>query len=200
MSNSKKIKKIGLGLFLTCALFFGALQLSKALFSDVETLSNNTAGAASVNLKLAGQDPTQYSFSVPNLIPGETAGTAVAVTDIGTGADFNENLYIGLVVTESGEGVNTEAETDIEGVGELADCLMMRVSYLDMANHEVEVQPYTSFTQLQTMFIDEQNFSPLDDLLQTTTVNLKLDFNADACGNEAMGDTVAFDLNFYYEQ
>ena len=92
MSNSKKIKKIGLGLFLTCALFFGALQLSKALFSDVETLSNNTAGAASVNLKLAGQDPTQYSFSVPNLIPGETAGTAVAVTDIGTGADFNENL------------------------------------------------------------------------------------------------------------
>jgi len=96
--------------------------------------------------------------------------------------------------------VNTEAETYIEGVGELADCLMMRVSYLDMANHEVEVQPYTSFTQLQTMFIDEQNFSPLDDLLQTTTVNLKLDFNADACGNEAMGDTVAFDLNFYYEQ
>jgi hypothetical protein len=50
------------------------------------------------------------------------------------------------------------------------------------------------------MFIDEQNFSPLDNLLQTKIVNLNLDFSADACGNEAMGDTVSFDLNFYYEQ
>lgn len=200
MSKNKKIKKFGLGLLLTGALFFGALQFSKALFSDVETLQNNTAGAASVNLKLGGEDPAQFSFSVPNLIPGETAGTSIAVSDIGTGADFNENLYIGLVVTESGEGVNTEAETDIDGVGELADCLMMRVSYLDLANNEVEVQPYTSFAELQTMFIDEQNFSPLDNLLQTKIVNLNLDFSADACGNEAMGDTVSFDLNFYYEQ
>ena len=200
MSKNRKLKKIGLGLFLTCTLFFGALQLSRALFSDVETVNDNTAGAASVNLKLAGQDPTQFSFSVPNLIPGETAGTTVAVSDIGTGADLNENLYIGLVVTESSEGVNTEAETDIEGDGELADCLMMRVSFLGLDNNEVEVQPYTSFAQLQTMFIDEQNFSPLDNLLQTKIVNLKLDLSADACGNEAMGDTVTFDLNFYYEQ
>jgi hypothetical protein len=76
----------------------------------------------------------------------------------------------------------------------------MRVSYLDLANNEVEVQPYTSFSELQSMFIDEQSFSLLDELLQITTVNLSFDFSADACENDAMGDTVAFDLNFYYEQ
>lgn len=200
MSKNKKLKKWALGLLLTGALFFGALQLSKALFSDMETLKDNTAGAASVNLKLGGQDPTQVSFSIPNLIPGEIVRSKVGVTDSGTGADYNENLYIGLVVTDSDEGVNTEAETDTEGDGELAECLMMRVSYLDLNNEEVEVQPFTSFPQLEGMFIDEQNFSSLDDLLQITTVNLDFDFSADACGNEAMGDTVTFDLNFYYEQ
>jgi len=200
MSKNKKLQKLGLGLVLTAVLFFGALKLSKALFSDVETLQNNTAGAASVNLKLGGQDPTQVSFDIPNLIPGEPIRSMIAVSDIGTGADYNENLYIGLVVTDSDEGVNTEAETDIEGDGELADCLMMRVSYLDEASNEVEVQPYTSFPELETLFIDEQNFSPLDDLLQTKIVNLNFDFSADACDNAAMGDAVAFDLNFYYEQ
>ena len=200
MSKNKKIKKGLLGLLLTAALLFGALHLSKALFSDVETLKDNTAGAASVNLKLGGQDPTQVSFHIPNLIPGVPVGSTIAVSDIGTGADFNENLYIGLVVTDSDEGINTEAETDTEGEGELADCLMMRVSYLDSANNVVEVQPYTSFPVLQEMFIDEQSSSPLDNRLQTTIVNLSFDFSADACDNAAMGDTVTFDLNFYYEQ
>ncbi len=200
MSKNKKIKKLGLGLLLTIAMVFGALRLSKALFSDVETLKDNTAGAASVNLKLAGQDPTQVKFSLPNLIPGVPASATVGVTDIGTGSGFNENLYIGLVVTDSDEGVNTEAESDIDGEGELDDCLMMRVSYKDLGGNVVEVQPYTLFSELENIFIDEENRSPLDNLLQNTTVNLTFDFSADACGNEAMGDTVTFDLNFYYEQ
>ncbi len=199
MSKRKNIRKLVLGVFVASALVFGALHLSRALFSDVETLKDNTAGAASVNLMLGGQDPTQVSFNMPNIIPGEPQRSSIAVTDIGTGADFNENLYIGLVVTDSDEGINSEAETDTEGEGELADCLMMRVSYMDGAN-EVEVQPYTSFPVLEGMFIDEENFSPLDNRLQITSVNLNLDFSADACGNEAMGDTVTFDLNFYYEQ
>lgn len=200
MSKNKKIKKLGLGFLLTMALVLGALRLSKALFSDVETLKDNTAGAASVNLRLGGQDPTQVKFSFPNLIPGVPVSSMVAVTDIGTGADFNENLYIGLVVTDSDEGVNSEAETDTTGEGELDDCLMMRVSYKDLGGNIVEVQPYTLFSELENIFIDEDSFSPLDNLLQITTVNLTFDFSADACGNEAMGDTVTFDLNFYYEQ
>jgi hypothetical protein len=199
MSKKINIKKIVLGFLLTSALVFGGIHLSKALFSDVETLKDNTAGAASVNLRLAGEDPTQVSFNMPNIIPGEPERSSIAVTDIGTGADFNENLYIGLVVTDSDEGINSEAETDTEGDGELADCLMMRVSYMD-GDNEVEVQPYTSFPVLEGMFIDEQNFSPLDNRLQVVSVNLNLDFSADACGNEAMGDSVTFDLNFYYEQ
>jgi hypothetical protein len=185
MSKKKNIKKLVLGAVMASALVFGALRLSRALFSDVETLRDNTAGAASVNLRLAGQDPTQVSFNMPNIIPGEPQRSSIAVTDIGTGADFNENLYIGLVVTDSDEGINTEAETDVEGDGELDDCLMMRVSYMD-GDNEVEVQPYTSFPILEEMFIDEQNFSPLDNRLQITSVNLNLDFSADACGNEAM--------------
>ena len=200
MSKNIKIKRGLFGLLLTAAFLFGALHLSKALFSDVETLKDNTVGAASVNLKLGGQDPTQVSFQMPNLMPGAPVRSIIAVTDIGTGADFNENLYIGLVVTDSDEGINTEAETDTEGDGELADCLMMRVSYLDGSSNEIEVQPYTSFPDLEAMFIDEQSFSPLDTRLQTTTVNLNFDFSADACDNAAMGDTVTFDLNFYYEQ
>jgi hypothetical protein len=199
MSKKKNIKKIIIGTLTATALVFGALQLSRALFSDVESLQNNTAGVASVNLKLGGQDPTQVSFNMPNIMPGVPDRATIAVTDIGTGADFNENLYIGLVVTDSDEGVNSEAETDTEGDGELDDCLMMRVSYMDGVN-EVEVLPYTSFPVLEEMFIDEENFSPLDNRLQTTSVNLNFDFSADACGNEAMGDNVTFDLNFYYEQ
>ncbi|NLG06410.1 MAG: hypothetical protein GX559_01785 [Candidatus Pacebacteria bacterium] len=200
MSKNKKIKKLSLGLVLTIVLLFGALRLSKALFSDVETLQDNTAGAASVNLQLGGKDPTVVKFSFPNLIPGVPVSSTVGVTDIGTGADFDENLYIGLVVTDSDEGTNTEAETDITGEGELDDCLMMRVSYKDLGGNMVEIQPYTLFSELENIFIDEENFSALDDLLQITTVNITFDVSADACGNEAMGDTVTFDLNFYYEQ
>ncbi len=200
MSKNKKFKKWGLSLLLVLVLILGTLSLSRALFSDVETLQNNTVGAASVNLRLGGEDPTQFSFSMPNLMPGVPARSTIAVTDIGTGADFDENLYISLIVTSNDEGINSEAEGNIDGEGELANCLMMRVSYLDLANNEVEVLPYTTFSQLENIFIDEQNFSPLDSLLQITTVNLDFDFSADNCANDAMGDTLAFDLDFYYEQ
>ena len=195
----KSTRKIIAALILVAGLGLGAFQASRALFSDVETLSNNTAGAATVNLKLAGEDPTQVHFDLPNIMPSQPQRASIAMTDIGSGADYQENLYVGLVVTDSDEGLNSEAETDVEGEGELDDCLMLRVSYLDAGN-EVEVLPYTSFPDLANVFIDEQANSALDALLQTKTVNLNFDFSADACGNEAMGDGLAFDLVFYYEQ
>lgn len=192
-------KKIALGAAIIAGLGAGGLTLSQALFSDLETLESNTAGAATVNLKLGGEDPTQIHFDLPNIMPSVPQRASISVTDIGTGADFNENLYIDLLVTDSDEGVNSEAETDIEGEGELDDCLMVRASYLDGGN-EIEVMPYTSLTDLESTFIDEQSQSDLDNAIQLGTINLDFDFSADACGNEAMGDNIAFDMLFYYEQ
>lgn len=199
MSQKKIIKKIILGGLLFSSLTLGGLKLSQALFYDVETLASNTAGAATVNLKLGGEDPTQIHFNMPNLIPGVPVRSSIGMTDIGTGADFTENLYIDFILTDSDEGVNSEAETDTEGEGELDDCIMIRASYLDGAN-EIEVMPYTTLANLAGSFIDEESNSSLDQALQIRTVNLNLDFSADACDNAAMGDNIAFDLAFYYEQ
>jgi len=199
MSQKKNLKKIAIGAVLFSSLSLGGLKLSRALFSDVETLSSNTVGAATVNLKLGGEDPTRIHFDMPNLIPGVPVRSSIGMTDIGTGADFTENLYIDFVLTDSDEGVNSEAETDTEGEGELDDCIMIRASYLE-GGVEQEVMPYTSLADLSGTFIDEQSNSALDQLLQIKTVNLDLDFSADACDNAAMGDNIAFDLDFYYEQ
>lgn len=199
MSQKKILNKIVLGALLFSSLTFGGIKLSQALFSDVETLATNTAGAATVNLKLGGEDPTQIHFDMPNLMPGAPVRSTIGMTDIGTGSDFTENLYIDFILTGSDEGVNSEAETDAEGEGELDDCIMIRASYLDGAN-EIEVMPFTSLADLTGTFIDEASNSLLDQALQISTVNLNLDFSADACDNAAMGDNIAFDLAFYYEQ
>ena len=198
--SKKFIKKVVLGAITLSALGFGSLKLSQALFSDVETLENNTAGAATVNLQLAGQDPTQVHFDLPNIMPGSPQSTSIGMTDIGTGSDFNENLYIDFVVTDSDEGINSEAETDIEGEGELDDCLMLSASFINDEAIEVEVLAPTLISDLASSFIDEQSGSALDNLLQSRTVNLDFEFSADNCGNEAMGDNIAFDMLFYYEQ
>jgi len=199
MSN-KFIKQAALSLVVVSALALGSVKLSQALFSDTETLVNNTAGAASVNLQLAGQDPTQVQFNLPYIMPGAPQTASIGMTDTGTGPDFNENLYIDFVLTDSDEGENVEAETDTDPTkGELDECVMLRASYThDGVEHEV--LPYSYLSDLQGTFIDEQSGSDLDNLLQTTTVNLDFEFSADNCDNAAMGDTFAFDMIFYYEQ
>ena len=101
----------------------------------------------------------------------------------------------------SSEGENVEGETDTEGEGELDECVTIAFSYISPATGDrLAVYAPVTLNSLTGFSFDQLASSSLDGFLVDNTIDLDIDFNADACGPEAMGDYFTMEMNMYYEQ
>ena len=184
-------------LILTTILSLGVYGIAQAFFTDTEESYANPVQASTINLQVGDSDPSVYSFSFPNVFPGQTFETE---TNIANTSNLPGNFWIEIGGSNSQEGENPEGETDTEGEGELIDCADVRLSFVDDVGQEVVVfdsMPLTSY--LRTYDYAEVN-SAVDEMVNMSTAKMKVQMRIDNCGKESMADSFDIDMVFHLDQ
>lgn len=190
------MKKIFLAILIALGLSLGVITVAKALLTDTETSMGNTVRGASLNLKVGDNDPTTYSFSFDNIAPGEVWQSWSSIESTGS---ISGNFWLDLAVSNSGEGDNPEAETDILGDGELESCAEIKMGFFDPQGAETLLFDFTPVAAAVGSH-DQLVGSVIDALIEAGATNFNIEMRTDACGNEAMGDQFDVDLIFYLDQ
>mgnify|MGYP006282843821 CR=1 FL=1 len=157
-----------------------------ALFSDEETSSGNVVQAGTLDLKVGNQNPVSASFTVDDLKPGESGGPHhIPLTNSGS---LNGYLNFALVGSNH-EGINTEAETDTEGKGDLGDVLEVTFT----------IDGKTASGTFNEVFnsVYDVDISLDSGDTKTATVSWHLPSSA---GNEIQGDKVVADVVAFLHQ
>lgn len=195
-----KIKQVTLSLLIIFLTVLAATKASRALFSDAE-LSQNTIALGTLNLQVGQEDPAVIDLDFSNIVPGETKSFEAQILNTG---GINGNFWFEPEVTNStegdpNEGGNPEAETNIEGEGELDDCVRLRVSFTDPENDPVKVIDLALLTILDESYEAEAN-TVVDQMINDGHATMKIEADTANCSNHAMGDTVDLNLLFHLDQ
>jgi len=79
----KIMKRIIISLCIIAATAGLALGATSAFFNDKELSSSNKFTAGTIDISVDGQNPWVESFSLENVLPGESASSTVTITNVG---------------------------------------------------------------------------------------------------------------------
>ena len=146
-----------------------------------------------IDLELGGEGAT--SWSIPAVMPCQSGTKTITLHNAGS---EDGSVIIWLSNIQSSEGANPEPETDISDVngGELDDNLLLGLSA--SSGLSPNPRPPTQIINFpQSAAASNIIINPLD---SGDTVTLTWDWKLPCeTGNEAQGDIVSFDINFYLE-
>lgn len=154
-----------------------------AAFSDVETSTDNTFTAGTLDLKVEGADAIT-SVSIENVCPGDSEETEVDVQNYGT---ISGDLTLNITDVVNDGGVYTEAE-GTDNTGDLGDNLIIVIE------HDSEEK----FNGTLSNFNNPLDLGPLDGG-EEKDFDVKYIVPEDV-GNEIQGDEVTFDLELHLDQ
>lgn len=202
------MNKILLSLLTISLVAVVAVSATRAYFFDTETSTGNSFTAGTLDLKVDGaDDPIPAKISVPTMKPGGSGSVIIALHNDG-------NIDGGVLVKNTGvtnsEGDNPEPETDKTEPGDLGGALITSIKYDADNDGTFEVSPWPgSGTGSVFPTLDSQSgemfgslFGPTDmPLAKGDTRNMEISWEIPTgTGNEIMGDTASFALEFHLEQ
>jgi predicted ribosomally synthesized peptide with SipW-like signal peptide len=190
-----------------------------AYFSDVETSTDNTFTAGTLNLEVGVNDPTTANITVSNLKPTDTGNAANWLT-VNSGS-ISGNLTIAISAITNDENTLTEPEIDAgdntPAAGELGTYLKVAV-WLDMdkdgnwnagdillnsngtttTNSGADPLTYDYLDQYDSETYTEvvDAMAPADDF----DFMVDYDFPSDANDNRAQSDISSFTITFTLNQ
>jgi len=169
-----------------------------AAFSDQESSKQNELTAGVLDLQLGNSDT--YILRFNNEEPLAPGSDGAVETAIGNAGDVDGNFYVTVTLANDSEGDNPPPETDIEGDGELDNCVDVRATL----SNATETATAVLFDWIRADQLhepgetwDEDSGTAVDDLINAGDAFLTIEWRVDReCGNEMMGDV--FDLNFSF--
>ncbi|MBD3250221.1 MAG: hypothetical protein GF381_01445 [Candidatus Pacebacteria bacterium] len=189
-----KIKQITLSLIIIFVTVAGAVSASRALFTDTE-LSAKTISMGTLNLQIGSEDPFVIPLDFTGMVSGDSRTYEAEIKNTGT---IVGNFWFEPEISNSQEGENPESETDIEGEGEMDDCVRMTASIFDQNQEQVLIDD-VALVDLQAEY-DLEPHSLIDQLVNGRMAYLRLYVHTNQCGNEAIGDLVDMNLMFHLDQ
>lgn len=194
----KAFKRLLLAIFLITGIILSTISFTKAYFFDVEQSSGNLFATEIVNLQVGESDPSIYNFSFVNLRPGIVFEDSVAISSLG---GYSGNFSLEISHANSLEGDNSEPETDVEGEGELDDCVEMRIMFDNGSVNEEVLFDWSSLAEIENVrhnegWLDGQ----IDYWVNTGVANMIIQARTDNCANDSMGDSFLMNLAFYLDQ
>jgi predicted ribosomally synthesized peptide with SipW-like signal peptide len=157
-----------------------------AYFNDTETSSNNTFSAGTLDLKVDGKDNTLGAyFSVSDVKPGDSGSKGIVLSNSGTLAG---KAYINFTNVVDSPGTNPEPEPTPDN-GELSQNLYIKV----LVDSTVKAEGYLSGIN-STSYL-------LGTIAGGGSLTVTIEWSIPSgVGNEIMGDSVTFDIEFSLEQ
>ena len=126
------MKKTIISLSIIAVMATMVVGATSSYFSDLETSSGNTFTAGTLDLKVGGSDPTQWSISVGDIKPGDSGTATTTICNIGSIDGYLHITFANLVNDENGcvDPEFTDEPGCGDSIGELAKNLDLLV-YLD---------------------------------------------------------------------
>ena len=154
-------------------------------FSDTETSSGNIFSAGTLDLKVNGTDNPSAFFTVSNVMPGNSSSKSIVLSNSGTLAG---KAYIHFKNVVDSPGTTPQPEPTPDN-GELSKNLKIKVSN-------------GTATVVEGFLFDIKSNSYLLGTIAgggflTVTIEWSI---PSTVGNEIMGDSVTFDIEFSLEQ
>ncbi|MGB9960136.1 MAG: TasA family protein [Candidatus Bathyarchaeales archaeon] len=148
-------------------------------FSDTETSSGNTFTAGTLDLKVNGvDDPLPVFFNVGNVKPGDSDSEDIILSNAGSLAG---KAYVHFKNVVDNEGSNPEPET----AGKLSNSLYIKV----LVGDNVKAEGYLSAIACAS--------HELGTIAGGDTLTVTIQWSIPSTvGNEIMGDSVTFDIEF----
>jgi predicted ribosomally synthesized peptide with SipW-like signal peptide len=184
-------KKILASVFVISMLAFAIGWGTYSYFSDTETSSGNKFSAGTLDLKVDGKDnPLDVYFNVADVKPGDSGSKTIALKNDGT-IEGTAKIHIKNVANS--EGTNPEPETDTAEPGDLGKYLVLKIWY------DAEGDGFEADDLIVTDEVNDLNsvLTTLGPLGAGQTRNVKIDWELPSdVGNDIMGDSVTFDIEF----
>lgn len=172
-----------------------------AYFSDVETSSDNTFTAGTLNLQVGDSDPTTVQVTLSNMYPGQSGAYDWALKNTGTIAGSLDITFSNLVDDENG---CNEPEALVDGTcgnpgageGELDTNLSLTI-YIDENDNDVyDSGTDTLVYQGDGAGIAGEKLSNYD-MAASYNKSIRLEYSiAGTVGNIVQSDSAGFDIEF----
>jgi predicted ribosomally synthesized peptide with SipW-like signal peptide len=150
-------------------------------FSDTETSSGNTFSAGTLDLKVGGTDNPSAFFTVSNVMPGNSSSQSIVLSNSGT---LDGKAYIHFKNVVDSPGTTPEPEPTPDN-GELSQNLKIKVSNSTATVVEGFLSGINSTSYLLGTIAGGGSL--------TVTIEWSI---PSTVGNEIMGDSVTFDIEF----
>jgi spore coat-associated protein N len=201
----KKILGLTLAALVTIALIGGSTW---AYFSDVETSTNNSLTAGTLDLNIDGANDAVTTFSVTGKAPGDSGTGSSILSNVG---DFAGELDVTFsAVTNVGGSGGTEFE---DGSGDLGAVATL-AAYIDVDQSgtwtsgdiglKSDASTYNHPTVLDYAIINNyanDNFDAVETLAASAADNLVLAWSIPTgAGNNIQGDSVSCNVTVTLEQ
>ena len=218
------MKKTIISLSIIAVMATMAVGATSSYFSDLETSAGNIFTAGTLDLKVGGSDPTQWSINVGDIKPGESDSDEAEIVNIGS-IDGYLHITFANLVNDENSCVEPEEETANQsqenceaegGVWNGNSCDLSGDSSGELAKN-LDVVVYLDNDDSGTL-TDDDTFiyegvvdSAILSLLQAKLIDLKLnsgdaekfriDWSVDgSVGNEVQSDKAGFDIPFELTQ
>jgi spore coat-associated protein N len=175
-------KKILAGIVVVGILALAIGWGTYSYFSDTETSSGNTFSAGTLDLKVDGKDdPLGAYFSVSDVKPGDSGSKDIVLSNAGT---LDGKAYIHFKNVEDSPGTTPESEPKPD-YGELSKNLKIKVSN-------------GTATVVEGFLSDiKSNSYLLGTIAGGGSLTVTIEWSIPSTvGNEIMGDSVTFDIEF----
>lgn len=190
VNNNKKVIVV----LLLLAVAAASIGVSRAFFSDIESAAHEVS-LGTLNLRVGSSDPISLPIDLSGLNGHDVMEYTVDLVNTG---NLPGNFWISPEVNNSSEGVNSEAEGDTEGEGEVDDCVILLLA-VDSPNQDEQLLLENTLAELEDSY-DQAQQTVIDDMVNSGQAALRIRVESGGCTTDAMGDTVDLKLDFHLDQ
>lgn len=201
------MKRILLSLLVIAGIGGAMIAGARAYFSDIETSTNNTLQAGTIDIAVDGENPwtTTEAFTLANMLPGENNTMNHVIANVG-----NRELVLWKQVKVTGRNTGTVSEPECVAEGgtwtsptgpctgnTAVDNLDSQLVYGMTIDSAVNINPTWD---LRVSDIDSF-WIPLGRINAGSSITVEQTYDFDKlAGNQYQGDQLVFDVTYYAEQ